>query len=83
MVVLTMKLGVLHSAIIVKVWPYKYLIYISISWKFVREVSEEPNVIINFAKLLFYVRTVIKFFIKIQPNMFLNGNLGGWNIIEI
>ena len=76
---------IIHNITIVKVWPYKRLINCnkSLSWKFIGEVSEEPNAFINLAKLLFYVSIVIEFFIKIQPNMFLNGSLRDWYIIEI
>ena len=74
-----------HNATIVKAWPYKRLIYCNkkLSWKFIGEVSEESNAFINFAKLLFYVSIVIEFFIKIQPNMFLNDSLGDWYIIGL
>ena len=76
---------IIHNITIVKVWPYKRLIYCnnSLSWKFIGEISEEPNAFINLAKLLFYVSIVIEFFIMIQPNLFLNGSQDGWYIIEI
>ena len=66
-------------------WPYKRLINCnkSLSWKFIGEFSEEPNALINLAKLLFYVNIVIEFFIKIQTNMFLNRGLDDWYVIEM
>ena len=76
---------IIHNFTIVKKWHYKQLRNCNknLSWKFIEEVSEEPNAFINFAKFPFNVSIVIEFFFKIQPNMFLNGSLGGWYIIEI
>ena len=54
-----------------------------LSWKFIGEVFEEPNSFINLVEFLFYVNIVIEFFIKIHPNMLLNGILADWYIIEI
>ena len=60
-----------------------YIVTIGLSWKFVGELSKEPNAFISLAKLLFYVSIVNEFFIKMQTNMFLNSSLGDWCIIEI
>ena len=76
---------ILHNITIVKVWLYKRLINCnkSLSWKLIVEVSEDPNPFINLAEFLFYVSIVTEFFIKIHPNILLNGSLGDWWIVEI
>lgn len=44
------------------------------------EVTEEANSFINLVKPL---SIVIEFYLNTQPNMFLIGGLGDWNVIKI
>ena len=52
---------IIHNITIVKLLTYKYLIYCNkrLSWRFVGEVSEEPNSFISLAKRFFYMIIVI------------------------